>query len=429
MFSVGELESDILYGIIVATIFVGYVAYKLIRNKFFKITLIFMLFAVFMYSGYGIAYTNVQNSYLTKYVIYIIALAIPFILLGQKEMNGQTCFSNVDRFLISHPRFLGNVTFLYFTMMFIPLVYPEFRLFDIFKYGGGVTESLYDDRNMYKANFLITVVDMVKMFLTPFFYAYLVVKKQKCPKSYYSTIIMFINILMAFLRYRYFGRYQILVYGVELYVLTFGLSGFKLSIAKKHILIILGTLVASIPVLYAFTITRIGGTASNLSFMESLGLLIASEASYPTWYDHILNSGLIHGQTAGLFLLWLLCLPIPSFIWPSKPRISADEFTYSITGKRYTDAGYSSLLPSAMGEGFMFFGDDFFWLHAFVVGLITALFLNFLLKNKTMIYYVAVIIITSLIFGRGAAASFIPPLVNGVMPIIILNFFLNRKGL
>lgn len=427
MFSVGELESVVLYGIIAATIFVGYVAYKLIRNQFFKITLIFMLFAVFMYSGYGIAYTNVQNSYLTKYVIYIIALAIPFILFGRKEMNGQTCFSNVDRFLISHPRFLRKVTILYFTMMFIPLVYPDFRLFDIFKYGGGITDNLYDDRNMYKSNYFITIVDMAQMFLSPFFYAYLVVKKQNSPKSYYPTMIMFMSILMAFLRYRYLGRYQMVVYSVELYVLTFGLSGFKLSIAKKHILIILGTLIASIPVLYAFTITRIGGTVSNLSFMASLDLLIASEAFYPVWYDHILNSGFIHGQTADIFLLWILCLPIPSFLWPTKPKISADEFTYSITGKRYTDAGYSSFLPSAMGEGLMFFGEDFYWVHALVVGLITALILRFLIKNKTMIYYVVVIIITSLIFGRGAAGSFIPPLVNGVMPIILMRYFFRHK--
>lgn len=428
MFSVGELESVVLYGIIAVTIFVGYVSYKLIRNQIFKVTLIFMLFAVFMYSGYGIAYTNVQNSYLNKYVIYIIALAIPFILLGRNEMNEHTCLSKVDWSLISHPRFLRNVTILYFTMMFIPLVYPEFRLFDIFKYGGGVTENLYDDRNMYKANFLITVVDMVKMFLTPFFYAYLVIKKQKFPKSYYSTILMFISILMAFLRYRYFGRYQMVVYGVELYVLTFGLSGFKLSIAKKHILIIAGTLVALIPILYAFSITRIGGNVGNLSFMKSLDLLIASEAYYPVWYDHILNSGFIHGQTADLFILWILCLPIPSFIWSTKPKISADEFTYSITGKRYTDTGYSSFLPSAMGEGLMFFGEDFYWIHALAVGLITALILRFLIKHKTMIYYVAVIIITSLIFGRGAAGSFIPPLVNGVMPIFVMSFFLRHRN-
>lgn len=427
MFSVGELETAVLYGIIAATIFVGYVAYKLIRNQIFKITLIFMLFAVFMYSGYGIAYTNVENSYLMKYVIYIIALAIPFILFGRKSINGQNNLSNVDSFLIGHPRFLKNVTLLYFTMMFIPLVYPEFRLFDIFIYGGGVTENFYDDRNMYKANFLITIVDMVKMFLTPFFYAYLVVKKQKSPKSYHPTIIMFLSILMAFLRYRYFSRYQMVVYGVELYVLTFGLSGFKLSIAKKHVLIISGTLVALIPVLYAFTMTRIGRSVDEMSFIQSLDLLIASEAYYPVWYNHILNSGLIHGQTAGLFLLWLLCLPIPSFIWPSKPKISADEFTYSITGKRYTDAGYSSFLPSAMGEGLMFFGEDLYWVHALVVGLITALILKFLIKNKTMIYYVAVIIITSLIFGRGAAGSFIPPLVNGVMPIFVMSFLLRHR--
>lgn len=425
----GDLDVNTLIVLIFATFIVVLISVKLIPDNIFKVATAFMSFGIFMYSGYGIAYKGVDDEYIGKYILYITALVIPLIIVGRKKKNViLQKESNIDKCLINHYATLKRLTVLYFVMLFIPLVYPEFRLFDLFIYGGGITDSLYDDRNMYKANQLITLVDMLVIFLRPFFFAYLVIYKQKKSGNYLPTILFALNILLAFMRYRYFGRYQMVIYGVELYILTFGIKGFNFHLPKKHIFAIVGILIAFIPLLYAYSYTRIGGDVGNLSFGASLERLIESEVYYPVWYDHILNSGFIKGQTGTLFILWLICLPIPSFIWPSKPKISADEFTYSITGKRYTDAGYSSFLPSAMGEGFMFFGEDFYWIHALVVGLITALILRFLIKHKTMIYYVAVIIITSLIFGRGAAGSFIPPLVNGVMPIIVMSYFLRHKN-
>lgn len=428
-FDIGLVDYNILLLIIALTVIVGLISFKLIKESIFRVMAIFMLFSVFMYSGYGISYSKIDNSYIAKYVVYIIALVIPLIIVGRKKKNViLQKESNIDKCLINHYATLKRLTVLYFGMLFIPLIYPEFRLFDLFIYGGGITDSFYDDRNMYKANQLITLVDMLEVFLRPFFFAYLVIYKQKNNGKNWPTFLFALNILMAFMRYRYLGRYQMVIYGVELYILTFGIKGFNFHLPKKHVYAIVGILIALIPLLYAYTYTRIGAVAEHLSFGTSFERLIESEAYYPVWYDHILNSGFIKGQTGTLFILWLICLPIPSFIWPSKPKISADEFTYSITGKRYTDAGYSSFLPSAMGEGFMFFGEDFYWIHALVVGLITALILRFLIKHKTMIYYVAVIIITSLIFGRGAAGSFIPPLVNGVMPIIVMSYFLRHKN-
>lgn len=424
-FNIGSADYNILLLLITLTVVVGLISLKLIKESIFRVVAIFMLFSVFMYSGYGISYSKIDNSYIAKYVVYIIALVIPLIIVGRKKKNViLQKESNIDKCLINHYATLKRLTVLYFVMLFIPLVYPEFRLFDLFIYGGGITDSFYDDRNMYKANQLITLVDMLVIFLRPFFFAYLVIYKQKKTGNYWPTILFALTILMAFMRYRYFGRYQMLVYGTELYILTFGIKGFRLHLPKKHILAIVGILIAFIPLLYAYTYTRIGAVVENLSLGKSLELLIESEVYYPMWYDHILNSGFIKGQSAALFILWLICLPIPSFIWPSKPKISADEFTYSITGKRYTDAGYSSFLPSAMGEGFMFFGEDFYWIHALIIGLVTALVLRYLIKHKTMAFYVAVTLITTLIIGRGGAGSFIPPLVNGVMPIIIMSYYL-----
>lgn len=419
---IGLFEVSVFIELIVFTVIILLVALSFIKLKALRVMAIFVTLSYFFYSGYGIAYSYVDNKYVIKYLVFLFCMLLPFAIWGREVRYNP---NSVDAFIERHPRFLNCFSLLYIVCLFVPLVYPRFKLFDIFYGGFQGLVGFYDLHNEYGSNAIIGVVDTLALFCRPFFFINLTQLQIRKKSSKAPLSLFLLSILFSFMRYGYLSRYQMVLYTLAVLFFIFSVKGYSLELKGKHIALFTTLAILSVPFLYAFTFIRVGESIGpGLSYWDSITLLIEGEVYYPTYYDHILSSANLASQTAVGFVLWLIFLPIPSFLWPGKPRISADAFTYSLTGKHVTDAGYASSLPSLLGESFMFFGDKFYWVEALIIGCVMVLIIRYLAKYRTMVFYMIYLIVLSLTIGRGGASSYMSTIINGVVSIVIVNYLL-----
>lgn len=177
------LVTEVVFGPLLVlslwTIFVCFFTVKKIADKRLKIMFSLLCGSVFVYSGYGIAFPEVDDRYIVPYMIFVSSFSIPFLCLKNNKLGG--CLqdrSSVDSFFETHITFLKYCTFIYLLCRFIPLVYPEFKLFQIFQTGFSGLVGFYDLRVQYKSNALIGLIDTIRVFSTPFFFIYLTVIRE-----------------------------------------------------------------------------------------------------------------------------------------------------------------------------------------------------------------------------------------------------------
>ena len=428
------LVTEVVFGPLLVlslwTIFVCFFTVKKIADKRLKIMFSLLCGSVFVYSGYGIAFPEVDDRYIVPYMIFVSSFSIPFLCLKNNKLGG--CLqdrSSVDSFFETHITFLKYCTFIYLLCLFIPLVYPEFKLFQIFQTGFSGLVGFYDLRVQYKSNALIGLIDTIRVFSTPFFFIYLTVIKEKKSSSKAPITLFLISILLEYMRYSYMGRYQMMINALLIFFILKCAKGYQFDIKFKQLLYIAIGVISAVPFLYAYTFIRQGNDVEiNESFGDIAKLLINSETYYPIYYDHIVNSSYLKSQTPLTFILWLIFLPIPSVIWSGKPTLQSDAFTYSLTGMQYGDNGYSSSLPSVMGEALMYFGESFYWIQPLILGSVIIILINYLFKHRSTNLLSLYLIAYVLSIGRGGAASYMSTIIFGVLPIIIIDkFIVNKK--
>ena len=428
--SFDNIENGILLIVFLYTVFVGGICFYFIKYSLIRVLLTLLLFACFIYSGYGIAYPEVDNRFVYYYVLYITCLVIPFLCFTKtwNRLALKLTYTKLDIFLYNHYGPLKWLTFFYFFLLFVPLVYPEFKLFNVFTNGFSGLVGFYDKRVAYNNSVLISITDALKIFVLPFFLVFVTVKQMRSPQSKLPLFLFVLAILFEYMRYEYLGRYKMMIYLLLILSLKFVIKGGDFHLKKKHVITLLAILFSLIPFLYMYTFIRIGADADwDISFGGIIRLFMASETYYPIFYNHILTSSFLAGLTSLQYVLWLMFLPIPSFLFPMKPTLESDTFTYSLTGLSYGETGYSSFLPSMMGESFMFFGNDFFWIHALLLSFIIVFIIKYLLRNRMLlfcVFYFCVFIVT---IGRVGGTSFMPLLINGTISIVLLNFFVTKK--
>lgn len=409
----------------IGTIVIVLFTFSNVKDVRARIAITLSALSIFLYSGYGIALKEVDNSYVYKYLIALFFFYLPFSLLFKNKSGSQIKGKRFENFLDSHPSFLKNATYVYLFLIIIPLIFPRFRLFNVFV--SGITiEGIYDYYNASAADPFSRLTSSLAVFFRPFFYVYITFVRFKKPQSLTPLMLFLADVLIDIMDSCYIGRSAMVNRGLILFFLVFCIKNGEFRFTKKHGIAILSVIVALVPFFYAYTFIRSGADVEHVSFGESLELLIASEVTYPTYYDHILSSPVFEDPSPLSVLLWLIFLPVPSILWPSKPSLANDVFTYSITGLHRTDYGYSSLLPSFLGESFMYFGEHFYWVFTLLMGFVFALILKYLSNNKYMLLFMLALAVRLTAAGRAGATAAIPSFVNGVLFVLLVDWFVIR---
>lgn len=422
--TLGGFEWHIFFLLLSTTIITLIAFFHLLKDYRSKWIIFSTMASVFLYSGLGISFSGVSNRYAINYILFVVAFCIPFLLYNRKILPKQN-FSLLDRYLISRYDLLKRITFIYIILLLIPLVYPEFKLFNAFT----VRDDYWNTIAFHRSNTIVSTVDMLALMLRPFFFVFIVCYLQRNPKGKKHLFLFLIVILFSYTRLHYLGRNAWATYIVEFLLLAYCIKGFEVRIKKTHLAVVLIIVILSIPLLYAQTYWRHGESIelNNLSYSYVASSLFVSEFSYPQFYDTILNSESFSTYNPFDYIFYVLCIPIPSFIWPSKPSIGiADAFTYSMWGLQRGDTGFYISLPSTLGEAFMFFGQDFSWVFALFSGFIVATVIHYFCRHKTMVVYIFFLIIQSFTYGRGGTAGLMPMLLSGSIGVLIFDFYLRK---
>lgn len=421
------LNLSIALLIIGLTVFVAFYYYKRIHGAIPRLALLFSLLSIFIYSGLGISLPEVPNKFIVHFILSIICFCYPFYRLFGKSIDYDESCEWFDVFLEKRIHLIRFLFFTYLIFDIIPCVFPRFKLFDVLIYGISIID-IYDQYNATMDNSFLRLIDSLGTLICPFFYAYLAYLRINKPKSIIPILFLIINIYLGIARYSYVGRYKIAVDFLMLFMFIFCVRKEGFRITKKQIIVLLSVAVASIPFMYAYLFIRSGVGYDEISFSQSLTLLMESEVDYPKYYEHIVTSHVLEEESSISFLLWLICLPIPSVLWPGKPTLYNDVFTFSITGLHRADYGYSSLLPSYLGESLIYFGPYFFWLYALLIGFVFAYILKFILKNKYLVFFAVTLSLRLLTIGRAGATAALPSFINSSLILFILYLFTKNSA-
>lgn len=432
----GELSIGILLIILCITIIISYFSVRG-EPQNYKVVYFFIACGVFMYSGVGIAYESVENSYIFQYSIFLVSLllSVRFVLHLTVKKNLRIIYkvqvkSTLNEFIdvAGESKFVLFLAIVYLSTNAIYLFVPTFRLIDFFRphFANIVLNNVYATNAANQSNIILKLASTINIMSLPFFCVYLqnLIDRNHKKKAVFLAVL---SIYLEFFQKNYLGRYKMIISFVFIFFIIAFVTkdGFKLEMKKLTILGVL--LLASVPFLYSFMSIRSGGSVLHMSLGKTFKLLLESEVYYPKYYETCSNIFVENGSLGLKFLLYLLCLPIPSIIFPGKPTVNASFFlTFAVTGRWFGDANYASCLPSIVGEGILIWGKGGIWLHGIVLGILIGLVFKFLMRYKSLTILYVYYAVNLLALGRGGAESYMSGLINGTVCLIIWVVILKK---
>lgn len=423
---------SVMLMIVLGTVFITLAfCYKVSIEK--KLLFCVLAFSIMMYSGIGIAYEHVADKYILCYYIFLIVLFgairivssdrisfLPYPYKKNKISLRQQFESDIDK---------TEMVFCFFSVLFIAslainIIYPVNRTASLFQITNFTSAGIHARRAERNSTLILKLADTINISTKPFFFVYLyqLIRKNK---GVYGFVWIFLWIWLEFGKYNYLSRYEMVIYMA--FIIFYGLiCRYKtINIDFKTVGICFALAILMIPFLVSYVDIRLGREAVDRSFFDALLELIETECFYPQYYENCIeNAGLIRPFD---FLLWMLFLPIPSALWKGKPIVQISyAFTALYTDKSIMASNYSNMLPSILGEAFLIFGENYFWVEALVMGLVIGLYFKFFLKSKRLSVLTAYMILMLATIGRGGAQSYLAVLINGSIILIIWMYICSK---
>lgn len=415
-----EFDSGVFLTITILTFMIVTIACR--KCNIEKRLVVYMLgLSVYIYSGIGISLKSVDNIYIVHYCVLLICLFISIRIFSSEKINFKFGKRKTDSKGFAEQlekKIEGNSTLIkilgiaFIISMFIPVVYPSNRLLDMFNLSAFTSVGIHMRRQLYQDNIIVKICNNITVITQSFFFIYLYELIEK-KKQKLGIAIILLWILLEFGQVNYLSRYQVIVYFLFLVMYVIIARTGEIRLDTKWIIAVGAVALFSLPMLVNFTEIRLGRTGTKLSIMEAIRALIESECEYPRYYQKCVeNSGIISPL---IYILWIIFLPIPSVIWPSKPVIKVSYiFTSLITGvSSVSSVGYYNVLPSILGESFLIFGRWMFWVEGIILGFIIGIYFKLFLKSKKLSLLTVYMILMLSTIGRGGSQSYIPIIING----------------
>jgi hypothetical protein len=382
-----------------------------------------------VYSGIGIAFDQVNNRYFINYIIFYLIFMITIILIFKLNHVSPTK-KNTSILDISIDRFNWVYFFLsalFIMTFFIYLIFPEVRVSNLWNPPPPSLIGIFDKREMLYSNNILYVSNLLNLLLKPFFFLYLY-KLKKYKKNFKIIIWIFLWVYLDYLSIGYIARNQMVVYFIFFFFL-FTLDIDKgVQLKKKYLSMIMAVGIMSIPFLISYESVRLGKGFYDISFSESIPLLLEKESYYPIYFNFIEQITTIIKPLD--YILWLICLPIPSLIMPNKFTLEINKsFTYFLNGTTTADSNFTISLPSVLGEAMLVFDSYFYWIHAIILGILIGYTCILTEKYKPLIIlnlYFAVQVVT---IGRGGSQGYIGEVINSSIILVFWILFLKMINL
>jgi hypothetical protein len=353
--------------------------------------------------------------------VFLGSFVISFLIFLKLLKNfGKSSTVTLSRALndIDYSNFWKLVLWSYVFLHVFPLIYPEFRLQELLSPQSPDLKTALASR--FSANgtsILEKITEYLRILLTPFFFLALYRLRER------MTVVLSLFVLLIYLQFvdnLYIGRSYVFVM-LSIFCISFWVWRPKLRLQLT--LFIASALPMLLIVAHLYTIIRIGGEVSHISFYDSLSYIFENETNYPATVGvPLFNSGKYVDFSE--YLKWIFTLPIPKIL---TGEIGGSRINYEISeivlGVVRSDYRFYVVLPGLVSESVYIFGFYFFWLHAIFIGFISAVLVRLLEGTRNTLFLLAYIItLMFYVFNRGGVASVLPNLINGFLLFFIYIF-------
>lgn len=410
--------------IVVITICIYKIIKPLINGKKNRLVWLVLAISICVYSGIGIAYSNVKKVNIFYYIIYLTILGFSFSVFcylhfysvghhpyackrPEEIETSDEDFWNAD---FTSKVFIF-VFFVYFLFRFASLIYPENKLSSL----SLTYDAVNNLKNISGEN--TTIFVSLAAYTRPFAYIgmYYAFKRVR-----YVAIFLFADIFITLLYSGYLSRSYIICVLFIVLMLYFNndLSDDFLSLntRRRRIVLTLGILTPIVIYIMIFlmTIRTTGNTHwTVLSFFSS-------EIDYPKYYDSLkpLEGTIISPKD---MLLHILDSFVPIIPTPKYTGNFNVLFSERISGVSMKLSWFNVFLPSILGEARIIFGDSLFWIHAIIIAFMSSMITRIVGDNQKKIilyYYFLTCVMKAARAGYAEISSTI------MFDIIIIDFFI-----
>lgn len=407
-----------------AALLIFLISYKNTKGESQRTILTLLNISIYVYSGIGTCYKEVNNIYILYFLIFIASVDISIVLSFRHSRKHSTEITTIDYIYKRSPKLLMMLSILMYIMIIINLIFPEVIIHKLWQPDLFTLMGFFERTEDIRNNNISYLTNIMKINLLPFFFMYLYYLKQE-KKSIKVILLVTLWIYMDFTVIGYIGRYQMIIYSILLFLIYFEKNGS----VKKRFWIIAGVIfLLTIPLLLAYESIRLGVLVNNNStYIEKFKILAQKESNYPQYYS-FLSTLKIEGIIIQYFT-WFFTLFIPKRIIPINQIVINDLFTFYISGLTRGMRGFCIYLPSILGEAILIYGDYFFWIHGLFIGITIGFLYNVFSKSKSLLfwnYYLAVNILT---IGRGGTQGFFSTIISSMLLTVIVAFIVkSSKG-
>lgn len=382
---------------------------KISKRIFYSLFFLFFL----IYEGLGISVNEYNTGlYTNYYIVFFVVLCISMISFRNLSIKTSIKSRTIENFI---SRYSNIIIFIFILTQCIVIIYPENKLTNL------ITPPLPDKSLVFsriRDNEGNPLLSFISMFLMPFFYMALYKYREN---KFILFLFIFAPIYVTYCESAYIARNTIAL-AILFY---FSLIYYYNPNSRKRYLVYFAIIIfALIPLSATYIYMREGDYSRSISFLDAIDLLFRIECSYPYWFPTIYEN-----TTEKVYFFeytaYILFQPIPGFL----KNIFIPEFDMNsiistlLTGLTKVDESFFVPLSGLVAESVFIYGRKLFFIHAFMLGLVLNLFLNFLASHKQfMILLIYVIIYVAIIGPRAGVTTtmFYPFIIKSFVFVIII---------
>lgn len=359
----------------------------------------------YLYSGFGASFEVVPLYYSLMYNVYFFV----FLFFFYHTLYFRTAYYGEAK-MDSLKQYANTFIFIYIFFSFLNAGFPDFNLRKLFIIEAPNIGLELADTIEFNQGPIKKILSYVLLILQPFYLISLIKFKTKPFKLF---LFLFAPIYFYYTLGGYVARSYLLPY-LAIYLFALYTYNVKLRAYIKYGFMIM------IPFLVIFCVRfsemRIGNDIDiSLSFLDLFKILFFQETTYPILFSNIYVLDLSNMTID--FFLWVMTLPIPSFLKGSQFSLEVNYyFTELLTGKNKTSEGLSVFLPGNVTESYLIFGKYFFFLLPIFGGMVLG-FLYRIISSSDYFTILKIYFIFMMLplVTRAGLNSAIPVVINGFL--------------
>lgn len=401
------------------TLLVYIICLSFLKTTLKKIFFFSGIWGTWLVCGIGASYPGTPIEYIYYYCIFLIVLAISFVL-SLKHLSRLSIkvamLSHYNAFsIISNKHNIRLILLLYLSLSIFPLIYPEFRLIRLFdppRLDISFFTGVPIDRTFFEK--LITYCQLL---LFPIYLVSL---------HFFRKNILLLCLIISFPIYtKYCATGYVGRGGILIWILIIGTSYYVQYRRKRRTIVAVGLLSLPAVLFLFFAMGHIRSGNDHLvtksNFIEGLQSVLFVQTNFPYYSKYIIFSETRANPVE--YFKWLITTPIPKVVTGSidGSRINF-EIAYLIRGLSPGDPGFTVDLTGVVSESIYIFGNHLFWIHALFIAILFAFLCSLMegLPRPLLFAAIYIAIYWGYVLNRAGIASAWPQIINGFLSLYFL---------